>query len=280
MFREEAERLRPKVEELQESLLDALATEDENSGCNVILELRAGTGGDEAALFCSDLLRMYSLYADAKGWQVEAIDETSTDLGGFREVILRVKGEDAYDRLKFEGGGHRVQRVPKTESQGRIHTSAATVAVMPEVENVEIEIDPKDLEFTAMRSQGPGGQSVNTTDSAVRVVHIPTGIAVKSQVAKSQHQNRDLALNILKSRLFEMEKEKADQERRDARSNQMGSGDRSQRIRTYNWPDNRVTDHRLEGDHKNAPLQSVLAGDLDPVVDRLVELMKLKLRNE
>ena len=276
----EQEELARHVAALKDKLLEAMATEDRYSGRNVIVEIRAGTGGEEAALFAADLLRMYRLYAESRGWAFEVMDATPTELGGFREVIVRVKGGDAYSRLRFEGGGHRVQRVPKTESQGRVHTSAATVAIMPEAEEVEIKIDPKDIELSVMRSQGPGGQSVNTTDSAVRLVHKPSGIAVKSQVHKSQLQNREAAYRILMSKLYDREQQKVASERREERFAQTGSGDRSQRIRTYNFPQNRVTDHRLTGDDKNSSLDRVIAGELDSITDKLIDQEKLRLEDE
>jgi peptide chain release factor 1 len=270
LAREELTELAAKETDLRKSLLIQLVASDGGNRSRAILEIRAGTGGEEAALFAGDLFRMYRYYCEAKKWKLETMDASPSDLGGFREVIFRAEGEGAFGRLRFEAGTHRVQRVPKTETKGRIHTSAATVAVMAEPEQVEIQIPDSDLEISVMRSSGPGGQSVNTTDSCVRIVHKPTGIAVKCMVEKSQHKNKAMALRILRARLLEAETTRAHAERSQARKNQIGTGDRSGRIRTYNFPQNRVTDHRLEGE-KNFSLEKIVAGDLDPLIDRLFE---------
>jgi len=257
------------VEQLGHELQAMLLPKDPNDARNVFLEIRAGTGGDESALFAGDLFRMYSRYAERRRWRVEIVSESASDLGGYKEVIARVVGDGAYSRLKFESGGHRVQRVPVTEAQGRIHTSAATVAVLPEAEDVDIHIDDKDLRIDVYRSSGPGGQSVNTTDSAVRITHLPTGLVVIQQDEKSQHKNKAKALKVLRTRLFEMERERLANERAGARKSMVGSGDRSERIRTYNFPQGRVTDHRINLTlHK---LDEVLEGPgLTEIIDALV----------
>jgi peptide chain release factor 1 len=235
---------------------------------SAILEVRAGTGGDEAALFAADLFRMYSRYADLRGWKVEVISASENDLGGYKEIVASITGEGVFARLKFESGVHRVQRVPATEASGRIHTSAATVAVLPEAEDVEIDIKPDDIRIDTMRAGGAGGQHVNKTESAVRITHLPTGIVVVS-AEKSQHQNRRLAMNVLKARVYELERARAANERSDARKSQVGSGDRSQRIRTYNFPQGRVTDHRINLTLYN--LDEVMTGNgLDGLVDALI----------
>jgi peptide chain release factor 1 len=242
-----------------------LVPKDPNDEKNAILEIRAGTGGDEAALFAADLFRMYSRYAERYGWKVEAISTSLTDGGGIREVIANVTGKNIYSRLKHERGVHRVQRVPATESQGRIHTSTVTVAVMPEAEEVDVEIDPSDLRIDVYRASGPGGQSVNTTDSAVRITHVPTGLVVQCQDEKSQHKNKAKAMKVLRSRLLEQEIEREADERASARREQVGTGGRSEKIRTYNFPQSRVTDHRAGVTlHK---LDAVIEGDLDELLD-------------
>ena len=260
--------VRTRKAELEEVLKLLLIPRDPNDDRNVILEIRAGTGGDEAGLFAADLFRMYSRYAESRGWRVDVLSSSSTGLGGYKEIICSIDGEGAYSRLKFEGGVHRVQRVPATEAQGRIHTSAVTVAVMPEADEVEVEIDDKDLRIDVFRSSGPGGQSVNTTDSAVRVTHLPTGLVVSCQDEKSQHKNKAKALKILRARLLERAEQAQAASLAASRKAMVGSGDRSERIRTYNFPQNRLTDHRI-----NLTLHSldrVIEGDLEAVVGPLV----------
>ena len=245
-----------------------LLPKDEADERNAILEIRAGTGGDEAALFASDLFRMYQRYAESKGWKFEDMSVHETGIGGYKEASASISGRGVFARMKFESGVHRVQRVPETESSGRIHTSAATVAVLPEAEEVDVKIEDKDLRIDVYRASGPGGQSVNTTDSAVRITHVPTGLVVTQQDEKSQHKNRAKAMKILRARLYELERSRADEERAAARKLQVGSGDRSERIRTYNFPQGRVTDHRINLTlHK---LERVMGGELDEVVDALI----------
>jgi len=235
---------------------------------NIYIEIRAGTGGEESALFASDLLRMYTRYAERCGWKTEIIDANETGMGGYKEVVLLVKGKNAYSKLKYEAGGHRVQRIPETESSGRIHTSACTVAVIPEADDVDVHIEQKDLKIDVYRSSGAGGQHVNTTDSAVRITHIPTGIVVTCQDERSQIKNREKAMKLLKSKIFEMELEKQRMEQAESRKQQVGSGDRSERIRTYNFPQNRVTDHRINLTVYN--LDMVMDGELDEIIDALI----------
>jgi peptide chain release factor 1 len=266
-YAERAE-LGPKIEALEQVVRIALLPKDSADEKSAILEVRAGTGGDEAALFAADLFRMYQRYADTKGWKTEIISMSESDLGGYKEIVASISGQGVFAKLKWESGVHRVQRIPATESGGRIHTSAATVAVLPEAEDVDIDIRPEDVRIDTMRASGAGGQHVNKTDSAVRMLHIPTGIIVVS-AEKSQHQNRRLAMAVLKSKLFEMQRDKLANERSDARKAQVGSGDRSQRIRTYNFPQGRVTDHRINLTLYN--LEEVLAGNaLDPLIDALI----------
>jgi len=269
LARDELGQLDPKIAELEQRIRVLLLPKDAADDRNVILEVRAGTGGDEAALFAGDLFRMYQRYADLKGWKVQILTASEAAVGGFKEIIATIGGKGAFSRLKFESGVHRVQRVPETESSGRIHTSAATVAVLPEAEEVDIQVDEKDLRIDVFRASGPGGQSVNTTDSAVRITHLPTGIVVSQQDEKSQHKNRAKAMKVLRARLYESERQKQQEERAADRRDQVGSGDRSQRIRTYNFPQGRVTDHRISLTlHK---LQEVLeGGGLDEIIDAIL----------
>ena len=265
----ELTKLVEKLPDVQKELEIMLLPKDEADDMNVILEVRAGTGGDEAALFAGDLFRMYCRHAELNGYKVEILSTSDGDIGGFKEVVAAIRGDSVFARLKFESGVHRVQRVPETESSGRIHTSAATVAVLPEPEEVDVQIDDKDLRVDVFRASGPGGQSVNTTDSAVRITHLPTGIVVSQQDEKSQHKNRAKAMQVLRARLFEAERERLESERSADRRSQVGSGDRSERIRTYNYPQGRVTDHRINLTlHK---LEKIVAGDsLDDVIDALL----------
>ena len=258
-----------KLPDMEAALEILLLPKDSADELNVIVEVRAGTGGDEAALFAGDLFRMYMRYADILGWKSEIISQSEGEVGGYKEIVTAIRGKGVFARLKFESGVHRVQRVPETESGGRIHTSAATVAVLPEPEEVDVKIEEKDLRIDVFRASGPGGQSVNTTDSAVRITHLPTGITVSQQDEKSQHKNRAKAMQVLRARLFEAERARADSERAADRKSQVGSGDRSERIRTYNFPQGRVTDHRINLTlHK---LEKILAGDgLDEMVDALI----------
>lgn len=259
--------LRRREEELVAALRRALLPQDPNDHKNVIVEIRAGTGGGEAALFAGALYRMYSRYAERQGWRTELVSSSPTDLGGFKEVILMVEGQGAYSRLKFESGVHRVQRIPVTESGGRIHTSTATVAVLPEAEEVEVEIHQDDLRVDVFCASGPGGQSVNTTYSAVRITHLPSGLVVSCQDEKSQHKNKERALRVLRARLFDLAHQAQQAELAEARRSQVGTGDRSERIRTYNYPQSRVTDHRIGlTSHR---LEAILEGELDELVEAL-----------
>ena len=268
MLESEIQEARKKLPAILDELKIMLLPKNPDDDKNVIIEIRGGTGGEEAALFAADLMRMYSMYAEKQNWKIDILNSNPTDIGGYKEISFSVEGKGAYSRLKFESGVHRVQRVPTTESQGRIQTSAATVAVLPEVEDVEVDINQNDLRIDVFRAGGPGGQCVNTTDSAVRITHIPTGLVVSCQDEKSQHKNKDKAMKILSSRLFELMQEQQHSEIASQRKSQVGSGDRSERIRTYNFPQGRVTDHRIGLTiHK---LEAVLNGDLDELIDALV----------
>ncbi len=268
LIRQEIAETEQKLEEISNELKVLLLPKDPNDDKNVIMEIRGGTGGEEAALFASDLMKMYSVYAESKHWKIEILSSSPTDIGGYKEVCFSIEGHGAYSKLKFESGVHRVQRVPSTESGGRIHTSAVTVAVLPEVEEVEVDINPNDLRIDVFRAGGPGGQCVNTTDSAVRITHLPTGIVVSCQDEKSQFKNKDKAMKILRSRIYEVMEEQRHKEIADERRSQVGSGDRSERIRTYNFPQGRVTDHRINLTlHK---LEQIMGGSLDELIDALI----------
>ncbi|HEY7846753.1 MAG TPA: peptide chain release factor 1 [Candidatus Limnocylindria bacterium] len=269
MAREELATLEARAAELEAELRVLLVPRDPNDERNVILEVRAGTGGDEAALFAADLYRMYARYADGRRWRLELLSASESAGGGFKEAIAEITGSGAFSRLKYESGVHRVQRVPVTEAQGRIHTSTATVSVLPEADEVEVDIPEKDLRIDVYRSSGPGGQSVNTTDSAVRITHLPTGLVVAIQDEKSQHKNKAKAMAVLRARLLEMEQQRQAEERGEQRRSQVGTGERSEKIRTYNFPDDRVTDHRIGLTVHNLP--GLLQGDLDRLVDPLAE---------
>ena len=269
LAKEEIKELEAKKQELESIIQTLLIPKDPNDNKNIYLELRAGTGGDEAGIFVGDLFRAYCRYADMQKWKVEIISSSENNVGGYKEIIALIQGNGAYSKLKFEGGTHRVQRVPETESQGRIHTSAITVALMPEVDEIEVNINPNDLRIEVFRAGGHGGQCVNTTDSAVRITHIPTGISVSIQDEKSQHKNKDKAMKILRSRIYEAQIEEQQSQNAQARKTQVGSGDRSERIRTYNYPQNRLTDHRI-----NLTLYSLeeimLSGNLDTIISPLI----------
>jgi peptide chain release factor 1 len=268
LAREERVALREKYEQQEAQLRLLLIPKDPLDEKNVLLEIRAGTGGEEASLFAASLFRMYSRYAEGQKWRIEVMSANPTGLGGFKEIISLIEGKGAYSRLKYEGGVHRVQRVPTTEASGRIHTSAVTVAVLPEADEVDVDIDEKDLRVDVFRSSGPGGQSVNTTDSAVRITHLPTGLVVTCQDEKSQHKNKSKALKILRARLLERARQKQQMEIAATRKNMVGTGDRSERIRTYNFPQTRVTDHRINLTLHT--LERVLDGELDPIVSALI----------
>ena len=257
-----------KLDKISDELKILLLPKDPNDDKNVIVEIRGGTGGEEAALFAADLMRMYSMYAETRRWKIDILNSNPTDIGGYKEVCFSIEGQGAYSRLKFESGVHRVQRVPSTESGGRIHTSAVTVAVLPEVEEVEVEINQNDLRIDVFRAGGPGGQCVNTTDSAVRITHLPTGIVVSCQDEKSQFKNKDKAMKILRSRIYEVMEERRHKEIADERKSQVGSGDRSERIRTYNFPQGRVTDHRIN--LTIFKLDQFMNGNIDEIIDALI----------
>ena len=277
---EELKLAKENKERIENELLILLLPKDPNDGKNTIVEIRAGVGGEEGSLFAGDLYRMYSMYAERKGWKLELVNLNETELGGIKEITFVLEGENVYSRMKYEAGGHRVQRVPVTESGGRIHTSAATVAVMPEIEDVDFKLDMNDVRIDVFRSSGAGGQKVNKTSSAIRATYIPTGLVVECQDERSQYKNKDRALQILRSRLWEEAQAKQDAAVSEERRNQIGSGDRSDRIRTYNFPQNRVTDHRLEGDVKNFNLDKIINGDIDDIIDSLIAQEQTKLLNE
>jgi len=267
MAREEVAQLREEQEELESDLQFMLLPKDPNDEKNVIVEIRAGAGGDEAGLFAADLFRIYTRYAEGQGWKSIILSQNESGIGGYKEIIFQVAGKGAYSKLKYESGVHRVQRIPQTESGGRIHTSTATVAVLPEIDEVEIEIDPNDVRIDIFRSSGPGGQSVNTTDSAVRLTHLPTGLVVSCQDEKSQLQNKTKAFNILRARLYDLEQQRLQAEHGAARRSQVGTGERSEKIRTYNFPQNRVTDHRIG--YTSHRLENILSGEIDEFIEAL-----------
>jgi peptide chain release factor 1 len=266
--RSEIEELKEELEKLENRINLALIPKDPDDSRNTVFEIRAGTGGDEAALFAGDLARMYRLYADKNNWKMEILSSHPSEVGGYKEIVFLISGQDAYGKLKFESGVHRVQRVPETESGGRIHTSAVTVAVLPEADKIDINIEKKDLRIDVFRASGPGGQSVNMTDSAVRITHVPTGIVVSCQDEKSQHKNRARAMKVLRSRLFDRLKEERDEKRARKRRDMVGSGDRSAKIRTYNFPQGRVSDHRIKFTSHN--LKGILDGDLEELIENLM----------
>lgn len=281
LLREEMNEAKAKIPQIEEELKVLLIPKDPNDDKSVIVEIRGGTGGEEAALFAAALFRMYSMYAEKKRWKIEIMNSNATELGGYKEISFSVNGQGAYSRFKYESGVHRVQRVPETESQGRIQTSAASVAVLPEVEEVELEINPNDLKIDVFRAGGPGGQCVNTTDSAVRITHLPTGLVVSCQDEKSQHKNKDKALKVLRSRLYDLMEAERNASIAAERKSQVGSGDRSERIRTYNFPQGRVTDHRIN--LTLYKIDSIMNGEIDELVDALAtyyQSEKLKGGNE
>ncbi len=269
LAKEELSELEPRKKELEEQIKLLLIPKDPNDEKDIYLEIRAGTGGEEAALFAADLFKAYARYAEKKGWKTQIVSSSESDTGGYKEIIAKIKGQGVYSRLKYEAGTHRVQRVPQTESQGRIHTSAVTVAIMPEVDDVDVQINPNDLKIDVYRSSGCGGQSVNTTDSAVRITHIPTGIVVAMQDEKSQHKNKEKAMKVLKARIFEKRMREQQEALAKDRKEQVGSGDRSERIRTYNYPQNRITDHRI-GLTLYKLEEIMQGGDFDQVIEPLI----------
>ncbi|MDY6880436.1 MAG: peptide chain release factor 1 [Desulfatiglans sp.] len=275
LAREEIETLSLNLQRLQEQMKILLLPRDENDEKNILLEIRAGTGGDEAGLFAADLFRMYTRYAELKSWKIEILGSSPTGIGGFKEIIVLVEGQNVYSRLKYESGVHRVQRVPETEAQGRIHTSAVTVAVLPEAEDIDVQINPEDLRIDVYRSSGHGGQHVNTTDSAVRITHLPTGLVVTCQDEKSQHKNKAKAMKVLRSRLLDKEQSEQQSKISKERKNMVGSGDRSERIRTYNFPQGRVTDHRIG--LTLYKLEQTMQGDLDHIIDPLISHFQTEL---
>ena len=269
-------------DELEQKLKILLLPKDPNDSKNVIMEIRGGVGGEESSLFAADLYRMYCMYVERRGWKLDVVNVSETELGGFKEISMIIEGEGAWSRLKFEAGGHRVQRVPVTESGGRIHPSAATVAVLPEAGELDFKLDMNDLKIDTYRSSGAGGQHVNKTESAIRITHLPTGTVVECQDERSQYKNKDRAMQILRSKLYEAEQEKQRAAVAAERKSQIGSGDRSDRVRTYNFPQNRVTDHRLTGDNKNFNLSAIIDGNLDELIDALVtadQAEKIKMQN-
>ena len=283
LAQEEYAEAKARMTELSEKMKLLLLPKDPNDAKNVIMEIRGGVGGEEGMLFAADLFRMYSMYAESRGWRIEIANINETELGGIKEISFVVEGEGAYSRLKFEAGGHRVQRVPVTESGGRIHTSAATVAVLPEIEDVDFKLDMNDLKIDTYRSSGAGGQHVNKTESAIRITHLPTGTVVECQDERSQYKNKDRAMQILRSKLYEAEQAKQAAAVAAERKSQIGSGDRSERVRTYNFPQNRVTDHRLTGDNKNFNIAAIMNGNLDPLIDALItadQAEKLRAQSE
>ena len=283
LAQEEYAEAKARMAELSKKMKLLLLPKDPNDAKNVIMEIRGGVGGEEGMLFAADLFRMYSMYAESRGWRIEIANINETELGGIKEISFVVEGEGAYSRLKFEAGGHRVQRVPVTESGGRIHTSAATVAVLPEIEDVDFKLDMNDLKIDTYRSSGAGGQHVNKTESAIRITHLPTGTVVECQDERSQYKNKDRAMQILRSKLYEAEQAKQAAAVAAERKSQIGSGDRSERVRTYNFPQNRVTDHRLTGDNKNFNIAAIMNGNLDPLIDALVtadQAEKLRAQSE
>ena len=283
LAQEELEQAKAAMEETEQEIKLLLLPKDPNDDKNVIVEIRGGVGGEEGMLFAANLFRMYSMYAESKGFKVDVVNINETEIGGIKEISFVIEGVGAWSRFKFEAGGHRVQRVPETESGGRIHTSAATVAVLPEADEVEFDVSPSDLQIDTFRASGAGGQHVNKTESAIRITHLPTGVVVECQDERSQHKNKDRAMKILRSKLYEAEQERHNAEIAAERKSQVGSGDRSERVRTYNFPQNRVTDHRLTGDVKNFNISAIMNGELDELVDSLAtadQAEKLRAQTE